>query len=79
MLKSDISSNQLGGSINVARMVIDSSLLGLSVAVFRNGPSSLVKNAVELISEILQNIPTSINTLLEREVISSMAALFEEE
>jgi len=43
MLKSDISSNQMGGSINVARLIIDSSLISLSVNIFKNGPSSLIK------------------------------------
>jgi hypothetical protein len=78
MLKSDISNNQIGGSINVARLIIDSELLQLSVSIIKCGPRQLIRSTVELVCEIMQNIPTSINTLVERNVISSMAELFQE-
>jgi len=78
MLKSDISNNQIGGSINVARLIIDSELLELSVSIIKFGPRQLIRSTVELVCEIMQNIPTSINTLVERNVIASMAELFQE-
>jgi hypothetical protein len=78
MLKSDISNNQIGGSINVARLIIDSELLQLSVSIIKSGPRQLIRSTVELVCEIMQNIPTSINTLIERNVIASMAELFQE-
>jgi len=79
MLKSDISNNQIGGSINVARLIIDSELLELSVQIIKFGPRQLIRSTVELVCEIMQNIPTSINTLVERKVISTMAELFQEQ
>lgn len=79
MLKSDISNNQIGGSINVARLIIDSELLELSVQIIKFGPRQLIRSTVELVCEIMQNIPTSINTLVERNVIASMAELFQEQ
>jgi hypothetical protein len=76
MLKSDLTQNQIGGSINVARNILESDLINKSIVIIEKGPSQIFRSTIELICEVIQNIPTCVTTMIEKNIFNIIGDAF---